>query len=242
MSGEEEGPIQKIFVDQLGAKYPIVRVDKKDVAAYGIKFYPSVYVIDPNGNVFSVPDDRMPSEQQIEDLLKTATLAPKMPDDARYDPLRALWKKGEYQKLRDYLDKNLAAPNLDAAMKEVFTAQREQLDKRQESALARIPQLGQGPDYTAGDDQLERMEKQWKGLPPAEAATKERARMAADPTIKKELAAGRALQKLLDSHDTSKSSQRKKLLEALGQFRKKYEGTQAAKMAEAKIDALAGKG
>lgn len=242
MSGEEEGPIQKIFVDQLGAKYPIVRVKKQDVAKYGIKFYPSVYVIDPSGNVFSVPDDRMPSEQQIEELLKTVTLGPKLPDEARYEPLRDLWKKGEYAKVRDYLDRNLAAPNLDAAMKEVFTAQREQLAKRQAAALARIPVLGQGPDYADAEDQLEKMEKQWKGLEPAEAAQKERARFLADPAIKKELLAGRALQKLVDSFDVGKVSQKKKLIEALQAFRKKYEGTQAAKQAEAKLTALTGTG
>ncbi len=240
MSGEEEGPIQSIFVDQLGAKYPIVRVDKKDVAAYGIKFYPSVYVIDPNGNVHSVPEDRMPSEQQIEELLKTVSLAPKMPDDARYEPLKALWKKGDFPKVRDYLDKNLAAPNLDAAMKDVFTAQKEQLDKRAEATLARITRLGAGPDYAEAEDQLEKIEKQWKGMAPAEAAAKERARFVADAAIKKELTAGRALQKLIASHDLGKSSARKKLADALQAFRKKYEGTHAATLAEQQITRLAG--
>ena len=242
VSGEEEKPIQDVFVNQLGAKYPIVRVNKQDVAKYGIRAYPSVYVLDPNGVVWSVPDQGMPGDQQLEELLKTVTMAPKMPEDARYDPLRALWKKGEYLKVRDYLDKNLAAPNLDAAMKDVFTAQREQLDKRQEATLARIPTLAQGDDFAAAEDQLESIEKKWKGLPPAEAAAKERARYAADPAIKKELNASRALQKLVDSFDVGKVAQKKKLIEALGQFRKKYEGTQAAKAAEAKLTALAGKG
>ena len=240
MSGEDEAPIQKIFIEQLGAKYPIVRVAKKDVAAYGIKFYPSVYFIDPDGNVFSVPDDRMPSEQQIEELLKRATLAPKMPDDSRYDPLRALWKKSDYAKLRDYLDKNLATPNLDAAMKEVFEAQKAIFDKKQAAALARVAGLGAGPDYADSDLQLERIEKQWKGMEPAAAATKERARFEADAVIKKELTAGRALQKLMAAHDQSKFSSRKKLAEALVGFRKKYDGTLAAKQAFELMERLNG--
>lgn len=240
MSGEEEKKIQDVFVDQLGAKYPLVRVDKKDVADYGIKFYPSVYVIDPSGNVFSVPDDRMPSDEQIEELLKTASLAPKMPDESRYEPLKSLWKKGDFVKVRDYLDKNLAAPNLDAGMKDVFTAQRAELDKRAEATVARIARLGAGPDYAAAEDQLEKIEKQWKGMAPAEAAAKERARFSADAAIKKELTAGRALQKLLEAHDVSKSSGRKKLGDALQQFRKKYEGTHAASQAEQQITRLAG--
>jgi hypothetical protein len=240
VSREAEGAIQKVFVDQLGAKYPIVKVAEKDVAPYGLKFFPSVYVIDPDGNVFSVPDDRMPSEQQIEELLKRVTLSPKMPDDPRYDPLRALWKKGEFVKVKEFLDKNLAAPNLDAGMKEVFTQQREQLGKRQTSAMTRVTSLGAGPDYADAEDQLEKIEKQWKGLEPAAAAAKEKARFATDATIKKELTAGRALQKLLGQFDVGKSAQRKKLAEALQAFRKKYEGTHAAKQAEAKMNALGG--
>ena len=239
MSGEDESKIQDIFVDQLGAKYPIVRVDKKDVAAYGIKFYPSVYVRDASGDVHSVPDDRMPTDEQIEALLKTVSLAP-IPEDSRYEPLRGLWKKGEFLKVRDYLDKNLAAPNLDAAMKDVFTAQREQLTKQTQSAVARVSKLGAGPDYANAEDQLERMEKQWKGMEPAEAAAKERARFGTDAAIKKELAASRALQKLLASHDVSKNAQRKKLGDALQQFRKKYDGTHAASQAEKEITRIAG--
>jgi hypothetical protein len=240
VSGEDEGTIQQTFIDQLGAKYPIVRVAKKDVAAYGITFYPSVYVIDPDGNVSSVPDDRMPSEDKIEELLKRATLLPKLPDDARYEPLRALWKKAEFARLREYLDKNLAAPNFDAAMKEVFEAQKAMLDKKQAAALARVQSLGAGPDYADSEVQLERIGKQWKGLEPAAAAAKELARFEGDAAIKKELTAGRALQKLMAAHDQSKFSGRKKLAEALAGFRKKYDGTLAARQAFEAMERLNG--
>jgi hypothetical protein len=240
VSGEDEGAIQKVFVDQLGAKYPLVKIKADAKGPYGIKFYPSVYVIDPDGNVFSTPGERMPSEQQIEELLQRATLAPKMPDDARYDPLRGMWKKREFLKLRDYLDKNLAAPNLDAGMKDVFTAQRAELDKRQQSALKRIESLGAGPDYAAAEEQLETIEKQWKGLEPSAAAAKERARFGADAAIKKEIAAGKALQKLLASFDMSKSSTKKKLIPELEKFAKKHEGTHAGKQAADKLAALGG--
>lgn len=231
--------IQSVFVDQLGASYPLVRVAKADVAAFGIKFYPSVYVLDPKGNVFSVPEDRMPSDSQIEELLKGVKHGPRMPDEARYDPLRALWQKGDLLKVRDYLDKNLAAPNLDAGMKDVFTSQRAGIDAREQKALARVEALGKGPDFAVAEAALEKLERQWKGLPPADAAAKERARFVADAAIKKELVAGRALQKLLSQFDASKQAQRKKLIEELERFGKKYEGTHAAKKAETKMAGLA---
>lgn len=241
MSGEDEGTIQKVFIDQLGAKYPIVKIKAGDKEPYGIKGYPTAYLIDPDGNVVSSAH-ALPSEQELEPLLERATLAPKMPADARYDPLRGLWKKREFVKLRDYLDKNLAAPNLDAAMKEVFTSQRAELDKRQQSAVKRIESLGAGPDYAASEDQLEILEKQWKGLEPATLAAQQRARFGADAAIKKELAAGRALQKLLASFDMSKSSTKKKLVPELEKFAKKHDGTHAGKQAAAKLAALNGDG
>jgi hypothetical protein len=240
VSREDEGAIQKVFVDQLGAKYPIVKIEQGGSAPYGIRGYPSVYVLAPDGTVWSTPEEHLPSDDQIEELLKTVSMAPKMPDDPRYEPLRGLWKKGEFGKVRDYLDKNLAAPNLDAAMKEVFTAQRAEFDKRLTAATARVKKLGEGPDYAAAEDSLEKVEKQWKGMEPATAAAAEKARFLTDAKIKKELTAGRALQKLLAANDASKASGRKKLGEALQQFRKKYEGTHAASQAEQKITQLAG--
>lgn len=238
MSGEEESKIQDVFVTQLGAKYPLVQVDKKSIAPYGIRLYPSVYVIDPDGNVFSVPDDRMPSEATIESLLARVSLSPKIPADKQYDPLRALWKKGEYSKVRDFLDKAVAAPGLDPAAKTVFEEQRADLDKKAAAAEKRVGTLGAGPDFAAAQDQLERMEKQWRGMPPAAAAQKELQRFAADPAIKKELQAGKALQKVKGQFDSSRVAQRKKLIEALEQFAKKNEGTEAAKEAEAEIARL----
>jgi hypothetical protein len=239
VSREDEGAIQKVFVDELGAKYPIVKIKAGDSSPYGITGYPSAYVLAPDGTVVSTPSDGMPGDAQIEELLKTVSLAPKMPADKHYDPLRALWKKAEFLKVRDYLDKSLAAPNLDPAMKDVFTAQRAEFDKRLAAATARVTTLGQGPDYAEAEDKLDKIEKQWKGLEPATAAATEKARFLADAAIKKELTAGRALQKVVAAHDISKVAQRKKLGDALMAFSKKYEGTYAGKQATEQITRLA---
>jgi hypothetical protein len=241
VSREAEGAIEDVFVNKLGAKYPLVKVDEKSVAPYGISFFPSVYVIDPDGNVFSVPDDRMPSEATIESLLARVSLSPKMPADKAYDPLRALWKKAEFLKVRDFLDKSLAAPGLADPAKAVYDEQRAHLDKKAEAAEKRIAALGAGPDFAASQEQLERIEKQWRGMAPATAAQKELQRFAADPAIKKELSAGKALQKLRSQFDPSRVAQRKKLAEALLAFAKKNPDTEAAKQAEAEAARLNGK-
>jgi hypothetical protein len=231
VSDEDEKKIEETFITKLGAKYPFVKA-KGCNEAYGIKFFPSVYVIDASGNVFSVPDDRMPSEAQIETLLGSVSLAPKLPDDPRYAPIKSMWEKKEHVKLRDYLDKMLAQPNLDAAMREVFDAQKAELGKRVDNQQKRVERLAAGPDYAASQEQLQKLEKDWKGFPPADAARKELDRFAADPAIKKEIAAGKALTKLCSGFDTSRVAQARKLAVELEKFVKKYEGTQAALQAE----------
>ncbi len=234
VSREEEGKIQEVFVEKLGAKYPIVKVEGDSIADYGIKFFPSVYCIDANGNVHSVPDDRMPSESTIEELLKSVSLAPKLPAEARYDPLRSLWNKKDYGKVRDYLGKMLAAEKLDADMKQVFEEQQAALEKKVQRAQQRVASLAGGPDYFGAKETLEKLQKEWKGFPVEADAQKVLATFAADAAIKKEIAAGKALDKLLSTYDRSKQSQAKKLVEELHKFAKKYEGTyagsQAAKM------------
>ncbi|HEX5050169.1 MAG TPA: hypothetical protein VFZ65_00225 [Planctomycetota bacterium] len=233
MSDEPEGLIEKTYIEQLGAKYPWVKAKGGVNEAYAIKFFPSIYVFDANGTIVSVPDDRMPSETQIEELLKDVTMAPKMPEDSRYDPLRAMWKKSEFVKMRDYFDKMLAQENLDQAMREVFVAQQTALTKKAEAQVARAGRLGAGPDFAAAETQLERIVKDWKGFPAADAARKELDRFAGDAAIKKEIAAGKALEKLVAKYDPGKSSaQAKKLAAELERFAKKNEGTYAAKQAE----------
>lgn len=232
MSDENESLIEKTFITGLGAKYPFVKA-KGVNEQYGIKFFPSVFCIDANGVVHSVPDDRMPDEGTIEELLKNVSLAPKLPDGAAFAPLKSMWEKRDHAKLRDYLDKMLAQEKLDADLKTVFEAQRAELQRRDEAQVARVQRLGEGPDFFAADEQLEKIKKAWKGFAAGDAAEAQLKRFGSDATIKKEIAAGKALQKLRGSIDPSKSaSQAKKLAAELEKFAKKYEGTFAATQAE----------
>lgn len=239
MSDEDEKKIEDTFITQLGAKYPFVKA-KGCNQKYAIKFFPSVYCIDASGAVHSVPDDRMPTEAMIEELLAGVSLVPKAPEGAAFDALRSMWQKREHLKLRDHLAKMLAQPNLDATLREVYTAHQQELEKRTERATQRAEKLGAGPDYLASKDQLQRLEREWKGLPPAEEAKKQLARFSGDAAIKKEIAASQALEKLLAQYDTSRQSQAKKLVVELEAFAKKHTGTLAAQQAEAQRKRLAG--
>lgn len=230
VSDEDEKLIEDTFINKLGAKYPFIKV-KNVNTLYAIQFFPSIYTVDPDGTIITVPNDRMPSENLIEQQLANVSLAPKMPEDPRYDAIRQHWEKKEYKRLSDYLEKMLSQEKLDAEMRPVLEAQKAELEKRSTKQVERVASLAQGPDFAEAQDKLDRIEKDWKGLPPADAAHKELDRFAKDPAIKKELAAGKVLQHVMSSFDPNRISQRKKLIEELEKFAKRFEGTAAAKRA-----------
>lgn len=235
MSDEQEDKIEKTFIDGLGAKYPMAKIKKSDTQAYGIRFYPSVYCIAPDGTVHSVPDDRMPSEATIESLLEDVSLAPKMPADSRYDPVRKMWEKGDYRRLGAYLAKMLQADKLDAEMREVFASQQERLEKKASKQAARVTSAAQGPDYLRARRTLEKIAKEWKGFAAAAAAAAELKRFSKDSRIKKEIAASKALAKLEAKYDPTRISQRRKLTDGLQKFAAKYRGTYAGEQAQKKL-------
>lgn len=238
MSDENESLIEKTFVTELGAKYPLVQA-KGVNEQYGVNAFPSVFVIDANGIVWSLPDAHLPNEAQIEELLQGVTLAPKVPDGPAYAPLRSMWEKRDYPKLRDYLAKMLAQENLDAELRTVFEGQQAELQKRGDGQVACVQRLAAGPDFFAAENQLEKITKAWKGFTAGAAAEEQLKRFAGDATIKKEVAAGKALQKVVRSFEPGKSpSQAKKLAAELEKFAKKYAGTYAATQAEAQRSQL----
>jgi len=237
VSDENEKLIEETFITKLGAKHPWVKA-KGCNDKYGIQGFPTTVVIGPDGTIKS--NDRTPSEADIEAMLKEVVLPPEVPEGPQYAPLRTMWEKREYGKLRDWLDKTLAQPAVEPAMKEVCEAQKAELTKLADVQAARAAKLGEGPDYVASTDALEKLEKTWKGFPAADAARKELTRFGADATIKKEVGAGRALQKLLAGFDTNKESDVKKLVAELPKFAKKYEGTYAGKQAEERRKKLLG--
>ena len=234
MSDESENLIEDVFVKQLGAKYPFVKA-KNCNTKYGITGFPTFVVLDADGDVVQTG---MPSEARLEELLAAVVAMPATPAEPRFDALRQLWRKADFGKLAEFLDRALAQPATDASLRDVYTAHKAALDQGIAAQQQRVASLAAGPDYAVADDKLERIEHAWRGLPPAEAAKKERARIAADPALKKELAAGRALLKLVAGFDAGKPAQRKKLIAELERFQKANDGTFAGKQAAERLAAL----
>jgi hypothetical protein len=237
VSDEPEALIEKVFIDQLGVKYPFVKA-KGVNQLYAVAFFPSVYTVDAGGRFHAMPKDRMPAIGELETLLKDVALAPPMPGDSRFDAVRGMWAKKDHAKLGDYLTKMLAQEKLDTELREHFAAQQTTLEKRAKAQVASVERLGAGPDYLQATAQLEGIEKSWKGFPAADAARLELARLASDATVKKEIAASKALQKLRAGYDTGRLAQARKLAGELDKFVKQYPGTHAAKQAQAQRQEL----
>jgi len=233
VSDESEELIESIFIQKVGVKYPFVRA-KGVNATYRVEGFPTTYVIAPDSTILAeghgVPDDDF-----LEDQLADVSLVPSMPADARYDSVRSMWQKQEYKRLAEYLDKTLAQRDLDPEVHTVLEAQRAELQKRSDAQIERIAALAKGPDFWRAQARLERIARAWKGLAPADAAKKEIDRFGKDDAIKKEIAAGKALDKLFATMDPGRIAQRKRLIEELRKFQQRFPGTHAAQQAADEI-------
>jgi peroxiredoxin len=231
VSDESEAKIHDQFIKGLGAIYPWIK--SNDFAKkYGCKYLPSAYCVDAYGFVFSLPDWWVPEDTTVEELLQQLPLPPKLPADKQWDAMRFAWQKNEYGKVREQIEKMLTLPALDPAARAHLDAQKVALEQRQEAQIARVAALSTGPDFAAATSELERIEKGWPNASPAAAARKQLEAFAADAKIKEEVAAGKALQRLMAPVDTSRIPALRKVIGDLDKFRKKYVGTHAGKLAD----------
>ena len=240
MSDEPVFKIEKDILRAWNVTYPFVKGNDV-VKKYRVRFVPCTYSIDSNGEVATVPDGWLPDELVLDEMLHDVVKPAPLPDLKVYDPIRTLWAKHEFAQLRAGIDKILAMPEQTAEVKDVLGVLSKALDKRQEETLARVAELGKGPNYHGCMIQLERIERAWKPLPPAVEARKHLDRFAGDEAIKKEVAVGRLLAKVMAPVDTSKPAVLRALTEELNQFRKKHEGTFAGKIALREFTRLAGR-
>lgn len=206
----------------------MAKVSAATSRAFGIRFYPSIYCIAADGTVHSVPDDRMPSESVIEELLLDVALVPDMPEGRPFDGLRGLWEDEAYGKLRKTIERELGKNDLDAEVRAAIEEQRKILMTRAARQVARVQRLGQGPDFFAAERALERIEDAWDGFDAGDQATAELKRFGKDPAIKAEIKAGKTLARLIEKFAGDSLVQQRKLAEALTDFAQRFEGTHAA--------------
>ena len=225
---DEGASLIENYIPQEGVRYPMVRASN---AAYGIRGYPTVYFIGPDGKVLS-SDGGIPEKDVIEDALRSVTLLPDLPDGSIFSRIRKDWQKRDFADVLETVEKELAcAERLEPDEKAALEKLKADLDKMQARAEKKIGELAQGPDYYKAQVQLEAITSEWKGRELEAKAEAVLDKFDEDDGIKAEIRAGAALAHLEQKYDTSRSSQKRKLVEALQKFRKRFDGTHAAERA-----------
>jgi hypothetical protein len=232
VSDEDEAKIEA-YVQAKKPKYPIVRAaDAMD--KFGGKFYPSYFTIGSDGVILTVPDDRMPDEKLLEESLAKVVLFADLPKTPFFDAIRKDWLASRFGKVA----KQLATTSQDPTQQEAIGKLKAKLDGMVASELEAIDKLAPAEDPWAAVSKLETTARRFEGV---EVAAKARAKLDAlnkDPSLQKEIVAGRSLDKLRASFDLSKSSGKRGLAKALEPFVKRHKGTKAAVEAHALIDSL----
>ena len=200
---------------------------------FQIKGFPTAFLIDPKGKIVA---EGRPTEQQIEEALKDARLAPELPKAlASVEPPL---KKEKYAEARTKLVALQAGGTLTAeADKQAAEDLLKWIDFLAQSGLDSAKQLGEKGDWLGASQTLEDTAKAFKGMPQSVEADTQLKAILADKTKKEEITAAK---KLAEARAKQRDKEMKPK-EAFPLFRaiaKKYENTKAGKTAKKIADEL----
>ncbi len=231
VSDETEEKLQN-YIQSKGVEFPIIRAQGV-LKKFGGRGYPTFVTIGADGKIAA--GDRIPAKGLLVKLGKKTKVLPDL--SAKYAGIRKSWKKQAWADVLKAVDVALEGqPEAGAAQQ--LESLKSSVDGRIAASEASIKRAGEGPDYYAGQLQLQAIAKNFAGLPVAETAAGKLKELQADSEIARELKLGKKLHKQIGRYDTSKSSGRRKQAAALQKFASKYSGTKAAEIARAKLRSM----
>ncbi len=236
MSNEDKGKLEG-YVEKLEVRYPIVSAPAAG-EQYGVKGYPTYYLVSAKGQVLAGPQHGKFSDDQIEKALKDVMLFPDVPDKGAFKAIKKSWKKRNFLEVSRNLTKVLQDETAAAEDKAAAESIKKALDGRIEDALATVKKAKAGPDYCAVEEDLKTIVKDFKGMPVEAEAKAMLDDFKRDDKIKKEISAGKKLTSLRKRYDPNKRGDQKKLVAALASFVKKNGGTYAGQKAEKMLESL----
>ena len=220
------------FIEETGAKHPIVIEDGDSMRTYGATGWPTSFLIDPGGRI--VHRDNVIPDSKITELLESVKILPDIPKS-----LKAVGKALDKEKFGDALKK---------VTKEIEKGKLEDADKTAAEGIAAWIQWyaesnleGAAKDSEKGKHYAawrlyEDVADWFKGTAEGERAAKLAKEMLADDAKKDEIKAGDKLAKIkLKIRDMSPKKAIKALQPMTG---KKYKDTTAGKEAAALIAQL----
>jgi len=219
------------FVENQGAKHPIVIEEGDSAQTFDIKGYPTAYLIGANGKIIA----QNPNESQIEEALKSVRLRPELPKALKiFEP--AL-KKDKYAEVRGKVVKLLAGTTLAEEDRAVADELVKWIDGLADGSLETAKTAGDKGDWAAAAQALKDAAKTFKGMPQALAADTQLKALLADKSKKDEVTAAERLVDAKAKH-RDKEMKPKEALPLYKAIVSKYGETKAGKAAAKIVDEL----
>lgn len=225
VTNEGKGLVDK-FVSDTGAKHPIVIEDGDSAGVYGIRGFPSSFLIDADGKIAWNGHPASVKEDLIERLLENVRLLPELPKGL--SSVQKSMEKGDFASARKSLESSLEGGRLSDEERTAAEEAVAWIDARAGSLMASAEADGQRGDWFAVVQTLERVVESFKGLEPAEKAKEQLAEIRKDKDKRREIDAGEVYEKTRQKARSMKPEQAAQMFRMLA---KKYDGTKAAEKA-----------
>jgi len=236
VSNEGKGKLEG-FLEKQEVAFPIVSAPDAG-SKYGVKGYPTYYLVSAKGEVLAGPQHGKFNDGQIEKALKDVMLFPDVPNKGPFKAIKKQWKKRKFVEVSRALTKVLQDETASDEDRTAAESIKKILDAKIEDALTTVKKAKDGPDYYATEKRLKQISKDFKGMPVEAEAKAVLDDFKKDAKIKKEISASKKLASLRKRYKTSKKSDRKKLVAALASFTRKNGGTYAGDKADKLLESL----
>ncbi len=226
VSNEDASKVES-WVTEHGAEFPVVIEETDSAKDYGIKGFPSSFVVGADGNIAWSGSPSAINGGVLDDLLKKVVYFPDLPK--ALNPVRKALKKSKYASAHALLTKTIDSGKLSEEDAAIATKMRDWIDTSADDTMTgAAKKVEKGKIYSAWMA-YDGLAKDYKGLPVATRAQDCAKELLADKAHKKEIDAGKKFAKI---RKKLSGMSPKKAIKALKPLTgKKYADTEAGKKA-----------
>ncbi len=224
---DEGRPLVDKFVESTGATHPIVIEGSDTTKEWGVKGFPSSYLVGPDGKVAWTGHPGGMQESQIEELLRKVRLAPPLPKS-----LSAVGKDIEKNKLADALKKldgDIGGGRLAAEDAKAAEETKQWLLDKGNGWITSAEAESKAGNYYEAAEALDNAADAFKGHEIGDKAAAALKELLSDGDRKKEVDGGKALAQARERAGKLKPKEKAALFRAVAA---RYKGTKAAEKAE----------
>lgn len=227
MTNEPEKLVEKYIADNQVAYTIIIEKSFKSSSALGVTGYPSSFLVDAQGTVIWSGHPAQVPEAEIEKALKGAR-PPMIKLPAALKPLEALLQKRDYGKSYEAA-KNLMGGKLDDEAQKVAQQIVSDIETDSKALADAAGKHIEAREFYDAVAKLEQLQKQYHGVPGADAAESRLKELQADAAIVKAIKGG---EQLIKAQELERSQDYDKAYLAYRAIIKTFADTQPAEAAQ----------